>query len=153
MTKHSFVRALTLIAILIIAGYFNFFYHQNDPNASAIAQFNDLLTQSNRSTLDLTSISDPAWDELVFWSPYADICDYGIEKFEKNSPNCMSSKDDGECAILLLKKNVLVAQIPVNRRQIDFTKLDVKARISKERAQFKFTSKEDWPGVELITSP
>ena len=37
------------------------------------------------------------------------------------------------CAILLLKKNVLVAQIPVNRRQIDFTKLDIKARISKWR--------------------
>ncbi len=89
------------------------------------------------------------WNEMVFWSPYADICDYGINGYEKGGAKCQSSVDDGECYLLLLYQNNLVAKIKTNRQLVDFTKANWEKRVSKEKAVFRFLSKEDWPGVVL----
>lgn len=115
------------------------------------SKFNFLLKESHRTFLDLRKLDTVQWDELVFWSPYTDICDYGINGYEKKANSCQVSTDDTECYLLLLNQNTLAAKIQINRLEVDFTKANLKNRISREKAIFRFTSQEDSPGVVLKT--
>lgn len=135
-----------VIAISIILIYF---FKFDSVNQSA-QQYNSLLKESNRTSLDLRKIDTVKWDELVFWPPYSNICDFGISGYEKDGANCELSTDDGECYLLLLYSNKLAAKIPVNRQLADFTKTNFKDRVSKSRAVFKFASKGDWPAMILF---
>ena len=117
-------------------------------NKSVVAlEFYSLVDHSNQNVLDLRQMHSVDWDELIVWTPYANICDYGILEYEKGSVSCASSTDDGECYLLFLKNNRLSAKVEINRKKIDLASSGIKGRVAKEKAKFIYTSKGDWPKV------
>lgn len=108
------------------------------------------LRNSKTSTFDLRKIDAVDWDEIVFWSPYTNICDFGIEGLEKGSPDCKSSGDDGECYLLFLKQNKLAGTVPVDRSKIDLTTAELKERVAKEKAVFRFVTTSFGPKIQLV---
>ncbi len=113
------------------------------------SEFYSLVEQSNQETLDLRGVRTIEWDELVIWTPYANICDYGIEGYGQGSLNCASSNDDGECYLLFLKANHLAGKIKIYRPKIDLATSELDGPISKERAVFVYKTKGEFPKVIL----
>jgi hypothetical protein len=112
-------------------------------------EFYSLVDKSHREKLDLRQLKSVEWDELVFWGPYEDICDFGIDGFQRGRFSCKSSSDDGECYLLFLKSNRLVGTVGINRRRIDLTAAHLKNRVPREKAIFLFKGESDLPAVEL----
>lgn len=114
-------------------------------------EFYGILEDSNQVELDLRSLKSADWDELVHWSPYTSICDYGIAGYDSKDPDCDKSKDDGESYLVLIKKNQEVAIIPVQTSLAIFhPKL---GRVKKEKAVFVFMDQGKFPNVELKNGP
>ncbi len=102
------------------------------------------------STLDLAGVNAVDWDELVFWGPYENICDLGISGYSLGK--CESSVDDGECYVLFLRKNALVARVSIDRKQIDWAASKLPRRIGKGAARFVFKAKGEWPKIEMTAA-
>lgn len=99
--------------------------------------------------LDLRGFYPGAWDELVVWLPYGNICAYGIKGYEPKGLNCRSSTDDNDCQLIFLRKNELAFMIPIDRRKIDLTTLDHPGRIARKQALFVFETPGEFPKMVL----
>lgn len=146
MSKSVKVIATALVGLLISMGYFYFDWH-SDTRISYL--FYIALGEANKKTLDLRNFNDLDWDELTFWAPYGNICDLGIEDYEKGGSNCQFSVDDGESYLIFLNRNKLAHKIALNRKRLDLAASQIKWRIKKSDAVFNFVSQGDWPRVRL----
>jgi hypothetical protein len=106
------------------------------------SEFHAVLDSPQRP-IDLGRISGVEWDELVFWSPYSDICDYGITSFEKGGLRCRSSVDDSESYLLFLRKNELAGIVPLERKRFDLGEAHLQGRIPRARARFELKMKDN----------
>jgi hypothetical protein len=136
-----------VLAFLCLAGYFGWHRYGKFYVNSETRSFYKLVNDSKQEYLDLRKFNALDWDELVYWSPYQNICNYGIDGFKAGSANCKFSEDDGECYLLFLKNNKLVRKIPILRSKIDFD--DELNRVPKNRAIFMYTSKGSFPKLKL----
>ncbi len=146
--KNLFKRTF-ILALMVFIGATLWYQFEKYHNSSVSREFYSLIKDSNQEVLDLRNIQSIDWDELVIWTPYANICDYGIRGYEKAGLNCVSSTDDGECYLLFLKSNKLLGKVAVNRKMIDLASSDIKGRVPRLKARFTYKSKGDWPKVAL----
>lgn len=110
-------------------------------------EFYELVEKSEQKELDLRSIQSVDWDELAYWYPYGDICDFKIEGYAEGGSNCIQSIDDGEAYLLFLKNNELIGKVRIQRSKTDFN--DQIGRVKRENAVFSFSTKGDFPKVIL----
>lgn len=155
------------ILIVVLGGLAAFIFLLGPFSRSPVErQFYDLVKEGRAKienpSVDLRKIDIVDWDELVYWGPYEDICNFGISGYEKGSQFCRASVDDTESYLLLLKGNRVVAEIRIDRREIDLVQAHLKTRVSKPNAMFAFveTSKvrdpkqtDVFPAVQLTVIP
>jgi hypothetical protein len=140
---------MILAAILIIALGVFFIWQQNKSvySDSLTKEFFETVEQAQQKTLDLRPIKSVDWDELVYWSPYQDICSYGILEYDPDSANCEASTDDTEAYMLFLKENHLVGRVKVNN-ELTLFESDL-GRVEREKAVFTFATQGKFPKVIL----
>lgn len=153
--KNIFFGTATLI-VLSALSFTGFHYWSNWAKLKQFGQakeFYHLVDSANQETLDLRAFRMGEWEEMLFWAPYQNICDYGITGYEAGNFNCSSSNDDGECYLLFIQANKLVFSIPVDRRKLDLTKSKLPNRLTRNEAVFSFQTKGDWPEVSVKRNP
>jgi hypothetical protein len=145
-TKKAILAFATTLTIVLVG---LFIWKQNKPVYldSLTKEFFEAVEQSQQKTLDLRSIKSVDWDELVYWSPYQNICSYGILEYDPDSSNCESSTDDTEAYMLFLKENHLVGRVKIKNELAAFES-DL-GRVEREKAIFTFATQGKFPRVIL----
>lgn len=165
MKLTKFIRITILVVVL--GGLAALIYRLGPFSRSPVErQFYELVHEGRikkeNPSVDLRKIDLVQWDELVYWGPYEDICNFGITGYEKGSQFCRASIDDTESYLLLLKNNRLVAEIRIDRREIDLVQAQLKTRVSKANAMFAFVESSKvrdpkqtdvFPAVQLTVVP
>jgi|GEM_PF-5108249 hypothetical protein len=142
-----YIAAVIVTIVLIIANRYIKRSHPMDSNFSE--QFYSLVDHSDQKKLDLSTFTPFQWDELTLWTPYGDICDLGINDFEKDGPNCETSNDDAEAYLMFLSQNNLVQKIKLDRKRLDLVGSSIQWRVKKEAAKFEYVTQGDWPKLQL----
>jgi len=142
-----YALAIAVTIVLILSNRFMKHKHPMDANYSD--EFYSLVDHSDQKSLDLSQFSPFQWDEVTLWAPYADICDLGINDFEKEGPNCESTADDADAYLLFLNQNHLIQKIKLDRKKIDLVSSKISWRVKKESAKFDYLTQGDWPKVQV----
>lgn len=143
------IRTTLLILLIVLGAVFGLFWKRfHFILLSETSAFSQKVKASNREVLDLTAFGAFQWDELTFLGPYQNICSLNIKGFSEGL-DCWSSHDDGECYLIFLKDNRLVGQTKIARKDVDFATSKIPWRICRAQAIFSFTTKENWPKLEL----
>lgn len=154
MLKFLKIAILSLISILavlaiILGGMLLWHRHIKFYSTEISRDFYALVDSSKKERLDMRSFREGEWDQLQILYPYDRICDYGIDGYPKDLPACEATSSDGESHLLFLSKNKLVGQVPIDRQKIDLTTIYPAKRIDRDRAEFIFESKEQFPKMHV----
>lgn len=139
-----------LIFIFILIGYvlwLRIFQFHSSPLSR---EFYSIVAESKQSVLDLREIKSVQWNEITFFPPYGNICDLGINGYNKDLKNCQTSTDDGECYLIFLNNNELVEKIAIDRKKLDLATSEIPWRVPKEKAIFAFVKRGYWPRIVIF---
>ena len=147
-TKILKILALSGLFIVVLFSANSFLKSEREKRETE--QFYTLVKISSDRSFDLRKYDIVDWDEVVFISPYTSFCEYGIEDYPDDKKNCRRSKDDGQSWLVFLKQNHIVSIVSVDRRIVDFTKININPfRIKHHRAIFQIEKEEVFPTPTL----
>lgn len=109
------------------------------------------LAKKGGGNLDLRGFDSDSWDELAIWRPYANICKLKIKGSFFNPLFCLDLQDKGNCYLLFLKENKMVAKVEVKRRDLDFAGNRFPNRLRQSGANFEIVGSGDFPVAKIIS--
>lgn len=150
MLKRLQLRTTIFISIAILVSLWGISIIRGTYDSYASYKFYQIIGESSGNVLDLRKFNSIDWDEIDLIKPYEDICTKGIAGFAPNSDSCFQSTDDGESYLLFLKDNQLSHKVKLHRLRLDLPLSNLRWRIEKEKAVFKFITSPPYPKVQIL---
>ncbi len=114
LAKIYTVLFLLGVSIFVILNFEDFILYTKKPYLEYRKIYKAALKSTptgSKPKVDLSSISSVDWDEAVLWTSYENLCELGINGYEKGNKDCPSQNDTTH--VFLLKDKNIVAKIPI----------------------------------------